>query len=139
MTKKFIAKLSKVFGNERLNGGRNNPFFQKVEKLISSQKKISSFDKVYFIGGIEYNPKNYELLMASIENKTVEDFINKTNYNVNTDNIEVYYFINTDSLQHFLFIIFDQFELFASEEILKIVEYEKVDLEKLEHELVFKK
>jgi hypothetical protein len=115
----------------------SNPFFKKISKVLKSQDRIKSYSTVAFLGGFEFSDESYETCKKLISDNKLKEAINVASYNTQADNIEIYYFEDIKSEKYYLLLLYDPAELLISETIMDIIEYNKVDLSGLKHEVIY--
>jgi hypothetical protein len=128
----MMSLLKRIFSGGSLY--ERNPCYQKLKRLLKSQNNIRSYEKIYFLGGFEYNENAYQSFRRSLNDGRVEKFLESNKYNSQCDNIELYLI---KSAQSYLLILLDPVELLSGERILEIVESPNVSISDFKYELIY--
>ena len=115
----------------------DDPFFIKLLSVLKSQSEIQSYDRIFFLGGFEFSDSAYKKCRELIIENKLTEAVTVTNYNAQSDNVEMYYFEDKKHSRHYLLLLYDPVELFDSEHILDILEYSGIVPEKLKHKIVY--
>ncbi|TKG90709.1 hypothetical protein EYV94_22860 [Puteibacter caeruleilacunae] len=107
-----------------------NSYFEKIEELILGSRELNNIKNGYFLGGFVYCDNNYNELLDSIQNNNLESIFRRYTYNVNMDNLEVFYFEN-GSGDFYILIILDSFDYEQGEKILDIIKVKDVNISQI--------
>lgn len=116
-------------------GSVQSPYYKKLKRVLDSQKLISKYNKIYYLGGFEYSDSIHTQFKEYLDTGKLKEFLENAKYNAQGDNIEIYLIENNET--NFLLALLDPLELFGGEQILDIIKSPRIKLEEVKHELVY--
>lgn len=123
------TQVKKIFGSVE------NPYYKKLRKSLASQKALSQYKRIYFLGGFEYSDDIYSRFKEHLNAGELKSFFQITRYNAQGDNVELYLIENDEST--YLLTLLDSFELLNGEQVLDVIRSPRIKLQDVSHELVY--
>lgn len=123
------TQVKKFFSDTR------NPYYKKLIRILSHQKVIREYDRIYFLGGFEYSDSLYSKFKESMNEGKVKQFIERAKYNTQKDNVELYLIENGES--SYLLTLLDPLELLSGGQVLDIIKSPKIKLEDVNYEQIY--
>jgi hypothetical protein len=98
----------------------HDPYYIKIKTALHKMEIDKNIAEAYYLGGCVYSSENYKNILLSIANNTLFQFLNKEKFDVQKDNMELY-LISYRNDEKKLIVLCDPYELYQTEEILKVI------------------
>jgi hypothetical protein len=118
------AWLSQLFGKWFLKAYKS-PLYRKLCRCLQERQFRCRIQSVYYLFCVPYCAENVHIIQEAVgDAKSLEELREKSQYDVQTDTIEIYFLVDAEDNRFFILLL-DPVEFSEKERVLAIIPFHR--------------